>query len=199
MELNIADVFTWLAFVEALSFEDFKLAMTVGVEDFALAMAIGSRLASAACDRGSGEAVLISAAGDRRLLLLSGPPFTCPQDVTEKDIVCVCPVAPARNVTTAARVEQLFRDLVGRGVRTCLVYRLERPHSPAEVAAAVEAQTWIEWPTPNSNGTSLSGLVFSDRWRADASSHAARTVASFMGTLAPEARGTTTPSVQQAS
>lgn len=192
MDLNTADIFAWLAFVEALSFEDFKLAMAVRLEDFAFAMAVGASQLSRGRDRTPDEAVVICPGGDSgRLLLLPGPPFSCPADVTETDIVCVCPVAHPRNVA------ELFRDLVGRGVRTCLVHRSERPHCPAEAAAAVKAERWIEWPTPYSDGRSLSGLVFSDRWRPDASGHAARTIARFMATLAPQAPRSVQPADQQ--
>jgi hypothetical protein len=194
MELDIADIFAWLAFVEALSFEDFKLAMAVGLEDFALAMAIGTTRMCAVRNRGLGEALVISADGNSRLLLLPGPQFACPADVREEDIVCVCPAAQSPN---GARGEQLFRDLAERGVRTCLMHRSERPYCPPETAAAVKVHRWIEWPTPNSNGMSLSGLVFSDRWTADAPGHAAKTVASFMTTLAPPIPNAGNPAYQQ--
>ena len=192
MDLSIADIFAWLAFVEALSFEDFKLALSAGVEHFALAMAIAASPTS-----GRRDSIVISAAGNSRLLLLPGPPFTVPADVTEGDTVCVCPVAQDRDAAIAARAQQLFRDLAGRGVRTCLLHRCERPRGPAEVAAAVKATRWIEWPTPYSNGMSLSGLVFSDRWRADAPGHAAKTIARFMTTLAPEGPSAGKPADQQ--
>lgn len=172
MELNVADIFAWLAFVEVLSLENFKLAMAVGVEDFALAMAIG--------------ASQLITSHDSRLLLLPGPPFTYPADVRDGDIVCVCPGGPAGNVAVVAK---LFRDLAGDGVRTCLIHRAESPHGPAEMAAAVTAKLWVEWPTPNSNGKSLSGLVLSDRWNPDAPGRAAKTIARFITTLASETAG----------
>lgn len=175
MELEISDVFDRLAFMEALSFENFELAML-----------LTSLRMNASYDISSNMPLVISAKNNSRLFVISGETSARYYGVSMRDIVCVYPFQLIRSDAAMANCRQVFCELASLGLRTCLIYRFSLPQDHDDMALAAKPQHWIEWATPYSNKLQRSGLVFSSSWREGTLDHVARVVRNFMTTLPPE-------------
>lgn len=178
--VELADVFEWLALMEAVSFEDFDFAS----------------FCNESVERVLGEQPEVcpefrSIGGEKRLLLVSSSAFRPATVLTEHDIACVRAPCLAGESLALHEAEQAFRELAARGLRVCLLYRAcgDVPLLLPEVAAVAHS---IEWPTPRREPQSYSGVVFSGHWHDGVLPHTAKVLSSFMSTLPPWMQGSVT-------
>ncbi len=172
--VETADVFEWLALVEALSFEDLDF-IALSSEPMDKVLLGGQRSVQ--------EFKAID--GGKRLFVMPEACEPLAASMRANDIACIHtthPLVPAASLIDAGCV---FSQLAHRGLRVCLLYRCG-PRDAHRCSEAIETSQWAEWTTPHAERPSCSGLMFSKHWRKGVSAHAARVIGNYMNTLAPQ-------------
>lgn len=178
--VELADVFEWLALMEAVSFEDFDFASFCN-ESVERVLAEQPEV----CQE------FRSIGGNKRLLLVPSSAFRPATVLTGRDIACVRAPHLADESSAFLEAEHAFRELAARGLRVCLLYRACGA-VPLQLPRFVAVAHRIEWQAPRCEPQSCSGVVFSEHWHADVPQHTAKILSNFMSTLPPWMQGTVT-------